>query len=147
MASFQTQVTLPMAPKDVVFGCQQSAKDLKWSVLEVSADSVTIKVAGSNNVWGYKATSKLIVSIASRDGGSVIDFAISTPGFGPIANKWLQEAVGNLINSLTLFGKNISSNTASEYDLGGQLEKLAELFSKGLISEEEFKKSKKKLIG
>ena len=147
MASFQTQVMLPMHSKDVVHGCQQSAKDLKWSVLEVNADSVTLKVAGSDNVWGYKATSKLIVSIKAKNAGSIIDFVISTPGLGPIANKWLQEAVGNLINSLTLIGKNLGNTPATGSDLSGQLEKLADLFSKGLIDEDEFKNAKKKLIG
>jgi len=88
------------------------------------------------NLYNFKDRTKFVLN------GSVF-------GFEPIQSNHLKEQMGKLKYLISTCSnqfnsQNFKKNTITS--LGNEIEKLAEMYSKGILSDEEFKKAKSKLL-
>jgi len=97
--------------------------------------------------FGFANPAKLEVSLSASGDKTKIAVNSSNFGFGPMQGGHVKGVAETfLLNVKLQLGKNQSSSPSTQSDLAGQLEKLAEMNAKGLLTDEEFAAAKAKLL-
>ena len=141
MATFESSISINKSLPDILAAIQDSVRELGWQVLEITADSISLKIPRSFSSYSVNIKINL-----NKDEESVIMQVRSTTlGVGPINKRNLEGMVGKLINSVSVVLRNTPNSDSN--GISEQIEKLSELFNRGILSESEFEAAKKKLLG
>ena len=128
--------------------CKNVIAQLGWRVMEDNSNKIVCKeVAIQWTSFNYPAEIAISLSDYKEKTKIVLDGSIF--GFGPIQSGHLQGQIGrikNLIETCSTQSSNQNVTQNKTENLSNELEKLAELHSKGILSDEEFKSAKNKLL-
>lgn len=136
-------------PLDHAFSlCREVVADLGWRILNQSSTSLHCKeLAVSAVSFNWPAEVEIVLSPVDESQTSIL-LKGAIFGFGPIQKSHLQGQMGNLRNRIELALKNWSEKAPHTPDrpLSSELEKLALLYKEGILTEEEFRKAKQRLL-
>lgn len=97
--------------------------------------------------FGFANPAKLEVSLSESTSNTTVAVKSSNLGFGPVQGGHVKGVAETFLSNVKLqLGKAQASASSASDDLAGQLEKLAEMKAKGLLSDEEFAAAKAKLL-
>ena len=145
MSNFKAELDLPYSLTSVERACHEAVTELGWLVLDQRDNVLVCKehIAFTCCSTHYPAHVEIVWM---QDGGNTrITLNGSIFYGGPIQNKHLKEQVENLKNRIEINLRNTESSSPKS-TLADELEKLAFLREKEIISEEEFAKAKEKLL-
>jgi hypothetical protein len=128
--------------------CKNAVAQLGWRIMKENTDSMVCKeVAAQSTSFTWPA--EVTISIFGNTEDTKIVLNGSIMGFGPVQSGHLKGQIGrikNLIETCSLQINNQSTTQDKKDSLSGELERLAELHSKGILSDAEFKNAKSKLL-
>jgi hypothetical protein len=149
MSKHRVEATVSYPPDAVAVACQEAVAQLGWRILNQSSGGITCKEMSSSAV-SFTWPAKIEVTWQGRGTTTKLSLNGSIVGFGPIQSNHLKGQMGNLQNRIDLCLRNSAASQAppsSESSLASELARLAELRSQGVLSEEEFRAAKAKLVG
>ena len=147
MATFNTSMNSPLDADATMLAIQEGVKQFEWAVMEITANSMMVKITPKFSLTGYSYASKLNITIDEKGDKASLSFSATTPGIGPVARRTLEGYVGQLVNFLSVASKNGSRLSGGPATITEELSRLSDLLDKGVLSPEEFQIIKKRLIG
>ena len=97
--------------------------------------------------FGFANPAKLEINLSASDAKTTVSVKSSNFGLGPVQGGHAKGVAETFLSNVKLqLGKTQASAPSAGDDLAGQLEKLAEMKAKGLLSDEEFAAAKAKLL-
>ena len=132
----------------VQVACKNSIAQLGWRIMEEHSNKIVCKEIAVQ-ITSFTWPAEVAINIFDNNGKTKILLDGSIFGFGPIQSNHLKGQMGrirNLIetNSIQIISQGGLKNKVDS--LSNELEKLAELHSKGILSDDEFKNAKNKLL-
>ena len=113
----------------------------------VKKDAGQSFVANEKVRLGFANPAKLEVNLSASGAKTTVAVNSSNFGLGPIQGGHVKGVAETFLSNVKFqLGKNQASAPSAGDDLAGQLEKLAEMKAKGLLSDEEFAAAKAKLL-
>ena len=104
-------------------------------------------VANEKMRFGFANPAKLQVDLSFHKGSTTINVKSSNLGIGPIQGGHVKGVSETFISNVKMqINKTQPASPMESIDLASQLEKLADLKAKGLLTEEEFAVAKAKLL-
>ncbi len=146
---------------DVLSACQKSARDMELQVVSLGADHITLTKPSTFSVRGWKLEAILL---ASDDGTVTISMGWRLNGVATtILNRpftvhqrikdGAEGDMGQFANGVSVELQEVARHRASQetpagpqFSVADELEKLADLRDRGVLSDEEFEAQKSKLL-
>jgi len=143
-------VNLPL--NDLMDVCKGIISKLGWAVLDQSSSKIRCKETGKFDINKGNFFADIEIVLASTANGTSVSLNGSNFGIGPFASKHIQGEVSKLRNMIEVDVKQYNNNKEtqsanSNVSVAGEIEKLASLHSQGILSDDEFKTAKNKLLG
>lgn len=130
---------------------KKSIANINWRILSQNDQSITIKE--EVGLWAVKFTNLAQIDVfwEGDENETSVTLNGSIFGFGPIQSNHLNGHMNRLKNMIESEA-HIITNTSNdllikENSISEEIQKLAELLQKGLITNDEFIMAKKKLLG
>jgi len=140
-------VELPKA--EALDACKNAIAQIGWRIMEESPECITIKEVAIQST-SYNWPAKIGITMESGGSRTKVFLKGSVFGFGPIQSGHLKGQMGRFRNLLEVAAKQPAQGESSPGNapssIGKELENLAELHSKGILSDEEFAKAKDKIL-
>jgi hypothetical protein len=151
MSKYRDEFVLPFSLSVASTICQQALSESK---LEVTNKSETLVVCEEHFSFGFTNPARLEVILKVESAGSTrVIINGSNEGFGPVQSGHVkgkvEEIKNNILTEANEKGKAIEVQKTGQIQssLASEIEKLSKLREQGVISEEEFKQAKAKLLG
>ncbi len=139
---------------DVLSACQKSARAMELQVTSLGANHITLTKPPAFPMAGWKLEATLL---ASDDGTVTISMGYRQNGWVPVVvpkvRKFGEGVMGQFANGVSVELQEVARHRASQETLAGpqfsvadELEKLADLRDRGVLSDEEFEAQKSKLL-
>jgi hypothetical protein len=128
--------------------CKNATTQLGWRIMENNTDSIVCKEIASQ-ATSFTWPAEVTVNIFGDGQKTKVVLNGSIMGFGPIQSNHLKGQMGrirNLIENCSLQIKSQSTTQNKTDLLSNELEHLADLHLKGILSDEEFKNAKNKIL-
>ena len=132
----------------VRLACKNAVAQLGWRIMEDSPNKIVCKEVTSQ-MTSFTNPAEVAIILNDQIEKTKITLNGSVIGFGPIQSNHIQGQIGrikNLIETCSAQFANQNDDKNATLSLSNELEKLAELNKKGILSDEEFKNAKNKLL-
>ena len=126
--------------------CKEAVGQLGWGILEAGDGRMSIKEEGFANLNKGTWPAKVDIHLQSSGVRTQIILEGSIFGFGPIQSDHLKGQMGRLRSLIERSADRVQSQTGVA-SLGVELERLASMKARGVLTEDEFEVAKKKLLG
>jgi hypothetical protein len=139
---------IPLLIDEARLACKNATAQLGWRIMGDNTDSIVCKEIASQ-VTSFTWPAEVTINIHGNNEKTKIVLNGSIMGFGPIQSNHLKGQMGrirNLIENCSLQIKNQYTTQNRKESLTDELERLADLHAKGILSDEEFKNAKNKLL-
>jgi hypothetical protein len=150
MSTRNIEFILKITSDNAVNICKTAIAQMNWRIMNESSTSITFKEAAVQ-VTSFTWPAEITVKIKPRQNETVVSLYGSIFAFGPIQAGHLEGQMGRFKNLLEVSANQIIQNSSSsqkkEMSLSNEIERLAELHKKGILTDVEFKNAKEKLIG
>jgi hypothetical protein len=143
----EEQFVLSFPLNSVLQACKRAISDSGFRLSQQSSDYLVCQeVQQFNFVW---AVTIEIVLERQPDSTTGVRLFGSNSGWGPWQKNHVRGQVGSIRNNieLTLTQPSIADPGPTPESLSKELDRLADLHSKGAITDEEFNQAKRKLLG
>jgi hypothetical protein len=149
MSKHNEEFSINLPTKDLMEICKSVIAKLGWAVLAQSSNMIKCKETGKFDInkANFFAEVEIVLNAVAND--TRVSLNGSVFGMGPFASKHILGEVQKLKNMIEVEVnqfKNNQNNMAS-VSVSTELEKLASLHSQGILSDDEFKMAKNKLLG
>lgn len=148
MPRYQEQFALQLSLADSMEICREVVADSDWNVVQQNASSLVCK-EGSYHVTKvtWPITVEIVLSAESSDKTSIL-LQGSNFGFGPIQKNHLRGQLGSLRNKIELAVSKdrVATARSASASIASELEKLADLHARGLLTDDEFGAAKTRLL-
>ena len=144
----------PLALDQVIMVCREAIASVNWRVLEQGTNRLKCKeVAIQSTSFTWPAEVEIILFPHPK--GTVIAMNGTIFGWGPIQASHLKGQMGNLKNRIEIGLSKLfedqkqqaaSTPISQSSSLITELERLANLHAKGMLTDDEFQSAKKKLL-
>ena len=148
MSKAVDEFIINLTKNEAILACKNATAQLGWRIMGDNTDSIICKEIASQ-ATSFTWPAEVTINIIENGEKTKIVLNGSIMGFGPIQSNHLRGQMGrtrNLIENCSLQLKNQSATQNKTESLSNELERLADLHSKGILSDEEFKNAKNKLI-
>jgi hypothetical protein len=148
MSKYREEFQLHTPLEDGMIVCREAVAGLGWRVLEQSEMRLVCKeVTPQGTSFTWAAQVEILLAGESAD-TTKVTLNGSIFGLGPIQSGHLKGQVGSLRNRIELGAAKSYRLARSQTSttLASELEKLAELHTRGILSDEEYHKAKARLL-
>jgi hypothetical protein len=152
MSKYNEKLNVNLPEKNVMEICKSVIAKLGWAVLDQSQNNIKCKETGKFDI--NKANFFAVVEIILRESNDNTEINLngSVFGMGPFASKHILGEVTKVKNMIEVEINQFKNNQGKSSNVvnisvATELEKLASLHSKGILSDDEFKNAKNKLLG
>lgn len=146
MPKHQEEFQLQQPLEAVRLACKEAISDLNWRVFQETESHFWCKERQEVLSFSWRATFNLSLHEVSKD-QTMVAVEAENFGFGPIQRGHLEGEVGKLRNKITVALEASEKLTHSQAnDLSTEIERLADLRERGILSEEEFNTAKSRLL-
>jgi len=132
--------------------CREAVASIGWRVLESGRTRLRCKEVSVQST-SFNWPAEVTIELTTDEPNTIITLNGSIFGFGPIQSGHLEGQVGNLSNRIVIgLNKIIQSMTEAYINqqqgspLISELERLASLYEKGALTDDEFQQAKKNLL-
>ncbi|MDR0604323.1 MAG: SHOCT domain-containing protein [Bacteroidales bacterium] len=142
-----------LSANDLMGICKSVIAKLGWAVLNQSSNTINCKETGKFDINKANFFATVEIVLTGETDNTRIELNGSVFGMGPFASKHILGEVQKLKNMIEVEMEQFKNsqkkytNTPSEPSVALELERLASLHSQGLLSEDEFKTAKNKILG
>ena len=152
MSKYNDDFSVNYPIEDVLIICKSTIAKLGWAILEQSSSKIRCKETGRFDLNKTNFFADVEIVLSSVSNSTKINLNGSNFGLGPFASKHIQGEVQKLKNMIEVeigqFKNNqTGQSNAKDISVASELEKLGTLRSQGILSDEEFKLAKNKLLG
>jgi hypothetical protein len=150
MTKLHTKETIVHPQGAVSNACQLAVADLGWRILAKTDSSITCKEVSPTWVSFTNAAQIEVLWREMSPTTTEIELNGSILGFGPIQSGHLRGQMGNLQNRIHLFLNKtnvVPEIFMTKLSISEELERLADMRSRDIISDEEFRAAKAKILG
>jgi hypothetical protein len=147
MGTHREELVLDLRQSDAREVCREAVAGIGWNVLE--NNEVRLICSERANLTSFTGQAKVEIDlIPQTEDMTRIILIGSMFGFGPIVSGHLKGQVGDFRNRIQLAAnKHSAPSNSFTNSLASELERLGDLKSKGVISDEEFNQAKARLLG
>ena len=148
MSKVTEEFFIQLTVDETKIACKNAIAQLGWRIMEEDENKIVCKEV-SVQATSFNWPAEVAISLFEDNDKTKIILNGSIMGFGPIQGNHLKGQVGRIRNLIetTVFQLTKQNSTPIKSDsLSSELEKLADLHSKGILNEEEFKNAKNKLL-
>jgi len=149
MSKHNDEIVVELSIEETMVACKEAAANLNWRIMNEGKNYLSCKEITSHLAFSQTWPAKVEVYVNKYNDKTKIILEGSIFGLGPIQSGHLKGQLGkfkNLIEvSLSHRNNSFKENTNSS-SIAIELEKLSELYSKGILSKEEFEMAKKKVF-
>jgi len=139
---------------DVRSACQRSARDMEVQVVSLGADHISLTTPNTFTLAGWKLEATLLTS---DDGTVTISAGWRQNGWIPVVTQVVKDrgegVMGQFANGVSVELQEVARHRTSQetpagpqFSVADELEKLADLRDRGVLSDEEFDEQKSKLL-
>lgn len=148
MPEYREEFDLHLPLEAALLACKTAVAELDWKISEEGSRRLVCKEPQEVLSFNWAATAELSLSSVSSD-KTRVSINASNFGWGRLQKNHLKGQVGNLRNKVAVAASKPDSSAPVQRnaDLSSELEKLADLHARGLLSEEEFRVAKARLLG
>lgn len=149
MSTFQTTQKLPVLPTEAMAACRAAVAQLRWKV-EVQSDRRLVCKEQAPALGSFTTPAKFEIDLHEVTGGTLVDVIVSNLGFGPFKSNYVKGQAGAFCNQLLVVldrsqtAPQVPSQPAAS--LSSELQNLASLRDRGVLSDAEFEAAKAKLL-
>jgi hypothetical protein len=144
VGTYKTEVDVPLSPDETMKACREALLKLNWRVQKMTSSSLEGKAAP--DAWSAAVTVQ--ATIVSSGRGSRVLFEGRMFGVGGIVANKIEGMVGKLVNALDVqVRERTRPAESSTGGLAAELERLATLRDRGVLTQAEFELAKGRLIG
>ena len=146
MPKFSDEFVISCTMEKAMELCKNAVAQLGWKVLNQTSSSITCKeVTSQATSFTFPVEVTISLSNANNEMKIILDGTIF--GLGPIQSGHLKGQVGRLRNIIEVENSKAQPIMTEQTSISDELTRLADMYSKGLLSEDEFKAAKAKIIG
>jgi len=148
MSKHEDTFTVELPLPETLEVCKEASAILGWKILDETNNYISCKEVTSQ-ITSFTWPAKVDVYLETNEKHTTIRFAGSIWGLGPIQSGHLHGQMGRFRNLIEVTVKKYIKETKpsdSNSSITAQLERLADLHSKGLLNSDEFKSAKEKLL-
>ncbi|MDP3114514.1 MAG: SHOCT domain-containing protein [Candidatus Cloacimonadaceae bacterium] len=148
MSKHQVEFVIPLSLEDSSAACREAIAATGWRVMEQTETRFVCKEISpqSTSLTNPSKVEILLMRKSSNETNVVLNGSIL--GFGPFQSGHLKGQVGNIQNKIELFVKKTSpsSGDPSSISLADELEKLHNLKTQGILSEDDYQQAKSQIL-
>ena len=148
----EDRIDTNISAENAISICRKAIAEIGWRVLNQSENRIRCKeVAVSGVSFNWPAEVEIIISSSSPSSATIF-LNGSIFGFGPIQKGHLQGQIGNLRNRIEIAVQEALKHPSAEASINSpgslaeELTKLSSLHKEGILTDEEFRKAKERLI-
>ena len=147
MSKHNEQLILEDELSLVFEACQQAIAQMGWRVLNRESNSIKFKEVMSQST-SFTNPCEIEVRLTESPQGTVVDVLGSNWGIGPIQSGHVEGQVGNFVNRLQVYLKQIQQQRKAPLSENfiSELERLANLHKAGALTDTEFALAKQRLL-
>ncbi len=143
MASHKESERFEVDQNDLMLACRGSLNEMNnWKVSKEGEDFIEAKKAMTFN----ENPQDLKITLSQQQGNCVLNVKGSMFGIGPIMTGKARESVRTFLSGVKLKLADRTKENSSSEGIVEEIEKLAVMKEKGLLSDEEFAAAKAKLL-
>lgn len=146
--SVEDKIETNVSAEEAMVCCRKAVAEIGWRIMNQSQNRIQCKeVAVSGLSFNWPAEVEINIS-STAPSSSTIFLNGTIFGFGPIQRGHLQGQIGNLRNriEITMHDAVVQPAASNTESLGDELIKLSALHKQGILTDDEFRKAKQKLI-
>jgi hypothetical protein len=147
MSKHNDEFLIHLQIEDVRDACKDAAAELGWRIMEESDNYISCKEVVPQ-ITSFTWPAKVDVHLHPDQTQTQVILEGSIFGLGPIQSGHLRGQMGKFRNLIERSAKQATRQTKDNhtFSISAEIERLAELHSKGLLSKDEFKIAKDKLL-
>jgi uncharacterized 2Fe-2S/4Fe-4S cluster protein (DUF4445 family) len=143
MSKFNDSFLVNLPVDKASLACRNAISRVGWKILTESDRFFKIKNFVGATTWPVT----IEIRIYSNGAQTEIELYGKCISMGPVQLNNVKNNVSNIKNSIMAFAGNMQQQTsAAESSITDEIQKMAELYRQGIISDEEFNSFKKKLL-
>ena len=148
MPEHQEQFDLYLTMPEAMLVCREAIAELNWMVIEEYATGLLCKEPQEVISFNWAATAEISLNEGSRKGATRVTISARNFAWGRIQKNHLAGQVGNLRNKMAVSASRMakSGKAQGDGDLSAELERLADLHGRGILTDEEFATAKARLL-
>lgn len=155
------KLEIPLALSNANVLCRKVITGMDWRVLEQADTKIRCKEVSLDNAsFSWPAEVEIAMKLVAED-KTEVELKGTIFGFGEIQRSHLQEQLERIRERIELSvleradlahsrkpaaARHAEHETAKDFSLSGELEKLVSLFQQGVLTDEEFSKAKQRLL-
>lgn len=152
MSKYNDELSVNLSVDDSMDICKTVIAKLGWAVLEQSTNRIRCKETGKFDINKANFFADIEIILNTGVDNTKINLYGSVFGMGPFASKHILGEVQKLKNMIEVEVKQFKNSQimqpkVNDISVATELEKLASLHSQGILSDDEFKIAKNKLLG
>ncbi len=148
MSRHADEFILKVPFQEAVELCSEAVSGLGWEILEQTGPRIVCQEK-MPEVTSFTWSAKVEIELSAHGQDATwIHLEGSIFGFGPLQSRHVKGQVGRLRNEIEVTAKKRAAPTGGGASgLSAELEKLSDLRQRGVLTEEEYRKAKAKLLG
>lgn len=143
MSEHRESLALPSPAQEVILLCREAINNMGFGLIEHSADHLRASHGDMKHVY-------LDIRLRARDAQHTdVSVTATLMGFGPMVKQAVRRDAGRFVNELTVLsdkGRAEKDGAPTRRSLSDELQQLATLHERGILTDEEFKAAKGRLM-
>jgi hypothetical protein len=152
MSKYNEDFNVNLSVEELMVVCKEVVANLGWAVLGQSQNTIKCKETGKFDINKANFFAEVEIILSANAGNTKISLNGSVFGMGPFASKHILGEVKKLRNMIDVEANQFKNKlnkqpNIANISVASELEKFASLHSQGVLSDDEFKAAKNKLLG
>ena len=151
MPKYEDELVLDLSSEASWEACREGVTSLGWALQGEGEGYLACKEVGNPAPWvsGHWAVQVEIVVTAEPSGSTRVAIYGSNWGWGPIQSNHVRDQVTKLRSRIdSIAGKRAASGRGqARQAVSSELEKLGQLHAQGVLTDEEFRDAKRRILG